>query len=545
MKYFILITLSWAFLSWAKDNPLLTMTTEPSSEQLQQWIDEGADLDEKNNEGMTPLIISAKNKWHRTVQILLDNKAHIGSVDGDGNTALHHTAYNNDITTAQVILTHQELAHQGEHSLRERIVDSITRRFESDYVKINAYNKEHKTALMIAVQEGFLDYVKMLMPYKPNMEAHDSNAQTSLFYAVKNEDLPMVQYLIEQNINVRAKDKNNNMAIHFAVHLKLHSIVEALAMGGNSPLDEASSEFLPPLHMSVVALDTRMIQILLRAGAKVDNIQTGEQYKVSPLSLLFVLPDVSEEKMIEISEFFINRHANINTTAHSPIEKNTFVHIAIDKGYEKLLDLLLRAKAKIDVFNAKGRSPLLSAIEQNKPGMVQKLLNAGADPNQKPSDNFYFFPLHLVAHYGLLEIIDMLLNASADVTIRDANGDTALNRALDTPIFSSKVKTDDDVAQIVQKLIDAKSDPNTQNHDGITPAMKAIMRNNFQALEILKNNGADFTITNQQGKTLHDHLKSVKRFNPNWDLSKVEQILSDSKNSNDSSNCERELTGPA
>ncbi|MDE0151435.1 MAG: ankyrin repeat domain-containing protein [Bdellovibrionales bacterium] len=545
MKYFILTALSWACFSWANVNPLLTMTTEPSVEQLQSWIDEGHNIDEKNKEGLTPLIIAAKNKWHQTVLILLDNKADVSAVDKDGNTALHHTAYNNDLKTARIILSHQETAHQGEHTLREKLIESITKRFEPDYVKVNAYNKEHKTALMIAVQKGFLDYVKMLMPYKPNIEAHDSDKQTSLFYAVKNENLLMVQHLIRENANVRAKDKKNNMAIHFAVQLKSYSIVEALAMDGKSPLDEASAEFPPLLHMAVMELDTKMIQILLRAGANVDNIHTGEHYKVPPLALLFVLPDTIEDKMLEVAQLFIDRHASVNTTAHSPVEKNTFLHIAVDKNYERLADLLLSAGAKLDEFNSKGLSPVTLAIVQNKPRMVKKFMKAGADPNHKPSDIFYFYHLHLAAYYGFVDIVDILLEAKASLTLKDANDNTALHKALDTLMLSSQVKTDDDVAQIVEKILNKGSDPNTQDNEGLTPAMKAVRANNFKALEALKNKGADFTITDKRGRTVYDHLEHIKNIHSDWDVSKLEKVLPGSKTESGSSSCEKELSGPA
>lgn len=546
MKYFILIALSCACFSWAGVNPLLTMTTEPSVEQLQNWIDEGHNnIDEKNKEELTPLIIAAKNKWHQTVLILLDNKAHLSAVDKDGNTALHHTAYNNDLKTARVILSHQEIAHQGEHTFTERIIESISKRFEPDYVKINAYNKEHKTVLMSAVQEGFLQYTQMLMTYKPNIEAHDVDKQTSLFYAVKNENLLMVQHLIREKANVRARDKNNNMAIHFAVQLKLYSIVETLAMDGKSPLDEASLEFPPPLHMAVMELDTKMIQILLRAGSNVDNIHTGEHYKIPPLDLLYILPDVTEDKMLEVTQLFIDRNANINTTAHSPIEKDTFLHIAVDKNYERLVDLLLSAGAKLDEFNSKGFSPVTLAIVQNKPRMVKKFMKAGANPNQRPPDIFHFYHLHLAAYYGFVEIVDILLEAKASLTLRDANDNTALHKALDTPMISPQVKTDDDIAQIVEKILDRGSDPNTQDNEGLTPAMKAVRRNNFKALEMLAKRGADFTIPDKRGRTVYDHLEHIKNIHSDWDVSKIEKIVSDSKTESGSSSCEKELSGPA
>ena len=535
MKYLTLIALLWSFSSWGA-NPLLAMTTEPSVTQLQAWINDGANVNEKTSDGQTPLIIAAKNKWHRTVQILMDNKAHANTTDKNGNTALHHTAYNDDLPTARIILTHQKMAHQGEHSLTERFIESFSKRFESNYIDINAYNKDHKTIFMIAVQKGFLQYAQMLTSYKVNIEAKDLQKQTPLFYAVQNEDLPMVQYLIEQGANVRAKDKSNNMVIHLAIRLQLHSIVDVLAIEGHSPLNESNAEFLPPLHTAIMALDVKMIQTLLHAGAEVDNIHTGEKYKVPPLALLFIMPDLTEDNILEIAKLFINKKANVNTTAHSPIEKNTLLHIAIDKNYEKVVDLLLSAKVKLNVFNAEGRSPLLLAIEQKKPNMVQKLLSAGADANQKPNDIFYFYPLHLAVYNDLTEITNLLLNGNASIKIKDANGNTALNKALEKPFFSTYSTTNNDTVQIIQQLLLAGADPDTQNNEKYTPAMKAVMRNNFQALELLANRGANFTLTDHKGKTVYDHLEDIKRLYPKRDVSQVDKILS---------NCERGFKQPA
>ncbi len=546
MKYLIFIALSWACLSWGDINPLLemeNMEVEPSAKQVQEWIDDGAKINEQNNDSLTPLIIAAKKKWHRTVKKLLDNKAHVNDADKDGNTALIHTAYNNDLITAQVILEHQALAHQGDHTLTERIVESMTKRFESDYVKIDTYNKEHKTAFIVAVQEGFLEYAKLLRSYKANIDAQDANKQTSVFYAVTNKNLPMLQYLIREKANLKIQDKNKNLAIQIAIHLKLYSFVEALAHGG-SPLNDSSEEHPSPVHMAVMELDARMIQILRRVGANMDNTNTGEQYRISPLALLFVLPDVSEDKMLEIAQIFIEEKANLNTIAHSPIEKNTFLHITVNKEYEKLVDLLLNAKARFDILNAEGLSSFLSAIRKGNVNIVQSFLKTRANPNQKPSNNFHFYPLHLAVYLGWVEIVDILLEADASVKIRDENGNTALNRVVDIPFLSHK-KTEAVIVQIIQKLLDAKADINTQDNDGLTLAMKAVRQNNFLALQTLADNNADLTLTDNLGRDVFDHLSKLKEMRSDLDTSKVEKILSDYKNSSDPSNCERSLTGPA
>ena len=543
MKYLILIVLLWSFSSWGK-NPLLEMTEEPSIEQLKKWIEDGVNVNEQTAEGLTPLIISAQNKWHHTVQILMDNKVHVNSVDRDGNTALHYTAYNNDLETAQIILIHQQATHQKEHSLTERMIRGISKRFESDYVKINAYNKEHKTPFMIAVQKGFLKYAQLLKSFNANIEAQDLEKQTSLFYAVNNKDLKMVQYLIEQKADVKAKDKNNNMPIHLAVHLRLYSIVNALAVEGHSPLNTPSFNNMPPLHESIMALDARMTQILLQAGANPNNTHTGESENIPPLGLLFILSNVSENKMLEITKFFISsKKTDINAITHSPIEKNTYLHIAIDKNYEELTDLLLKKKGiKLNVFNAKGRSPLLLAIEQKKLQMVQKLLSAGANPNQKPSDVFHLSPLQVAVNVGSIEIINALITAQADTTIIDLNGNTLLHRVFDRSFVPVTYFIDNStIAQITQILIASKVDPNISNNEKYTPAMKAVLSNNFQALEVLVNNDADLTLTDHRGRTAYDHLEKIKQLSSGWDTSKVEKILSDANGSM----CEKKFSDPA
>lgn len=76
-------------------------------------------------------------------------------------------------------------------------------------------------------------------------------------------------------------------------------------------------------------------------------------------------------------------------------------------------------------------------------------------------DQFFWTPLHHAAYAGHLEIIELLLEAGADVDAPALNGGTALMRA----IQSSR-------PACVDVLLKAGADVNAENKTGMSPHLK-------------------------------------------------------------------------
>ncbi len=101
---------------------------------------------------------------------------------------------------------------------------------------------------------------------------------------------------------------------------------------------------------------------------------------------------------------------------------------------------------------------LQSAVVSDNLAAVRQHIEAGTDLNQKDAFSSST-PLITAAAFGRNEIAKALINAGADLGLKNNDGSTALHSAA----FFCRV-------EIVQQLIDAKADKTVLNNFGATPA---------------------------------------------------------------------------
>lgn len=152
-----------------------------------------------------------------------------------------------------------------------------------------------------------------------------------------------------------------------------------------------------------------------------------------------------------------------------------------------LVNALIVMGADLSWEGEYGGTPLYSAVSNNKKEIVQMLLEAGADPNQKSKGRFSPLISAFDKYRPNLEIIKLLFEHGADPNIQDSDGTTPLHIAVmnDNP-------------EITELLLTNGADPNIQNNVGNTPLH---IPANYKIIELLIKHGADETIKNDQGKT--------------------------------------------
>lgn len=128
-----------------------------------------------------------------------------------------------------------------------------------------------------------------------------------------------------------------------------------------------------------------------------------------------------------------------------------------------IIDRVVLGAGRVDIAESLGvtGSALAAAIERDEPGVVEALLQGGADPNalddRSPSCWRGWTPLTIASEQGNQQIAKTLLAAGADVNARNSNGETALMLAAEAGAIA-----------VAQELIGAGADASARNAEGVT-----------------------------------------------------------------------------
>lgn len=136
-------------------------------------------------------------------------------------------------------------------------------------------------------------------------------------------------------------------------------------------------------------------------------------------------------------------------------------------------------------------APLHYAATKGNSEIVQLLLDAGADINVLTRFHPKKQAVHLAAANGHLQVLNILFDEGADVNAISSRGATALHEAV--------VSNSDDVARY---LIQMGADVNLASEDkGYTPLHQAVRLNFPEMASLLLDSGADPNARDLKGRT--------------------------------------------
>jgi ankyrin repeat protein len=184
------------------DTPLLVCcTSNPTIELINHLIDHGANINAVNARGESPLLIAAKYKIGYLSEILLTHEPNVNLTSHDGTTPLYWAAYKKQVVLAKALL--------------RRGADPT----------INPKNQENGTTLQWAVSTGDLELVRTMVRVGADIDApgvlHAAIAQ-----------IPVLEYLIAQGADIDKKGNWGSTALHIAAYKCKHEAVKVLVANG-------------------------------------------------------------------------------------------------------------------------------------------------------------------------------------------------------------------------------------------------------------------------------------------------------------------------
>uniref|UniRef100_A0A1A7WK83 Tetratricopeptide repeat, ankyrin repeat and coiled-coil containing 2 n=2 Tax=Iconisemion striatum TaxID=60296 RepID=A0A1A7WK83_9TELE len=169
-------------------------------------LDQGADAEQSNKQGVSPLSSAVRRGHSQVVELLLNHSVEVNRVDQQGRTALMTAASEGHITAAQLLLDHGSSLDQTD--------------------------REGLTALSWACLKGQLLLVRELVERGANTAHADRSGRTPLDLAAFCGDPEVVQYLVDHGALVEHVDCSGMRPLDRAVGCRNTSAVIALLKKG-------------------------------------------------------------------------------------------------------------------------------------------------------------------------------------------------------------------------------------------------------------------------------------------------------------------------
>jgi uncharacterized protein len=225
----------------------------------------------------------------------------------------------------------------------------------------------------------------------------------------------------------------------------------------------------------------------------------------------------------------LTRKADVNV---AQVDGTTALHWAVERDDAEMVDLLIRAGARLDARTREGVMPLQLAAVNGSAPMIDRLLKAGADPNA-PLTAASDTAVMMAARTGNPDAIRVLVEAGANVNAKETwGGTTALMWAVSeghSDAVAALLKAGADVNARSNYVAAAngrgfegrtpvanRTDPKTEEFASgwLTPLTLAAREGDVELARILVDAGADVNAVAGDGKT----ALAIAAFNGNYDF---------------------------
>lgn len=461
-----------------------TIEIEIGSELVKNLLDAGADVNAKDEDGWTPLMIAANLDKPNAgiINMLLDAGAN-PNVDVEGLRAI-------DYLRANEIF--------NDDSTLERLEKMTDKPSSERRIGINELSKQ--------IYRGSVKGVKMLLDAGVNPDIREKETDwTPLMDAVRQGEDHIARLLIEAGADVNATAASHETALKKALYNDPVDLeIMRILLEAGADINAADSYDVTPLIYAAKKCDSSVIEFLLEYGAD-PNI---ERKKLKAFDYAQSNPLLKNTKTLkELGKVTAPRGSDWGTSDEAFLE-------ICEVGYFPDIMTAIENGANINAKNTQEETLLMKMMNVESPfEQVKYIIDKGADVNTGTDSIGGNALMRAVSRHEInfenstkpdIKIIKLLIDSGADVNIKDSGGDT--------PLIYAAYDSD---PEIIKFLLAQGADINVQDDEGITALMKAIQYNlSVEVTRVLIDAGADIELRDKNGKCAFDYLELRKCIRP-------------------------------
>ncbi|QEN06050.1 hypothetical protein EW093_15585 [Thiospirochaeta perfilievii] len=389
-------------------------------EVVLEWLMNNNNINFKNNDGDTPLIIAIREKADsKIIEFLIKKGAKVDTRNKSGSTPLHEAIMvgNSDIINLLNVNKADFFAinNSGDNPfdlIFQKGVEFATEILTPELVSLR--NNRQNTPLFYAIDWGSKEIVQVILDKGADINAKNINGETPLHQAITTDNVIVANLLIERGASIEAKDNQLNTPLHSCVYWNAYESAHLL-VEKKADINAKNIKNRTPLHEAVLTEDTDIVTFFIKnksnLNARDNNGQTPLFYAV-------------KNNFPDILNLLLDAGADISLRDR---QGNTILHAAVFGKNKDTVKILISKKSDIYAENKYGDTPVSIALTYG----LSSVNTFFDDKNINSMDNKGFSPLHLAIKYHAdIEVIDYLLDIGANKENINKDGDTPYDLAV-------------------------------------------------------------------------------------------------------------------
>ena len=425
-----------------KFNDARKFIEENNTEVIKQLIDNGIDVNLKDDNGCSLLHIAAGNETDEMIKILLANNSAVNVVGVNGETPLIVACKRNKINNVRALIEHGadvnfRLETTGSTALHfaAKFADEELIKFLLNHmnISVNASDNDSQTPLIWACsRKNNVNTVATLLDHGADI-TESPYGQSGLHFAAKYGDSEMIKLLLERGISINTVDSDEKTPLMWACEVKnnVDNVNTLLACGADvNMLTYFQMSGFSALHFAALYGDKETIECLLNHNISVNITSSAEK---TPL-----LVACSVTNNLSNVATLLEHGGDVNLTNFNG---SSALHYAAQSADRETIACLLNYHIAVNVTDKNNETPLQWAcIRQGNVDNVMTLLEHGADINVIGTELGESL-LHSAARFADSEIIKCLLDNGVSVNFTDKQNNTPLLWACRVPNNKDNVAT--------------------------------------------------------------------------------------------------------